>query len=152
MTGWPTGCVLDASAMLQLFLPEQHSETVYKLIESHGNATPPAPIFVPDLLFAECGNVLRKRCLQGEIPSEEVVADVADLCALFLVNVPTGTLIQEAVVLALEHEITAYDACYVALSVRSGVPLVTADQRLARRLGGRYQTIALEQLAQLPDE
>lgn len=32
----------------------------------------------------------------------------------------------------LQHNISAYDAAYVALSVRHGLPLVTLDLRLAR--------------------
>jgi predicted nucleic acid-binding protein len=32
--------------------------------------------------------------------------------------------------------VTAYDACYVALAARLGVPLVTADQKLVQRLAG----------------
>lgn len=38
--------------------------------------------------------------------------------------------------LATANEITAYDAAYVALSHRLSLPLVTADEALARRLSG----------------
>jgi predicted nucleic acid-binding protein len=31
---------------------------------------------------------------------------------------------------------TAYDACYVALAQRNGIPLVTADEKLVRLLAG----------------
>jgi predicted nucleic acid-binding protein len=46
----------------------------------------------------------------------------------------TSDLAAEAFEIALEFDSTAYDACYVALSARLGVPLLTADERLVRKL------------------
>ena len=42
----------------------------------------------------------------------------------------------EALQLAVAHGMTAYDACYVALAQRNGIPLVTADEKLVRLLAG----------------
>lgn len=41
-----------------------------------------------------------------------------------------------SLVLAQRHSISAYDACYAALAALLGVPLVTADEKLARTLPG----------------
>jgi predicted nucleic acid-binding protein len=46
--------------------------------------------------------------------------------------------------IAIAHNISAYDACYVELSERLQLPLVTADQKLIRALSGTpYQVQAL---------
>ena len=51
----------------------------------------------------------------------------------------------DALQVALDHGISAYDAMYVALSLSTGLPLVTADDRLVRTLSGSgYDLISLE--------
>jgi predicted nucleic acid-binding protein len=50
-------------------------------------------------------------------------------------------LASDALQVAITHSISAYDACYVALSHRLGLPLVTADDALIRKLTGAPFTI-----------
>jgi predicted nucleic acid-binding protein len=45
-------------------------------------------------------------------------------------------LVAAALPIATTHDVTAYDACYVALAQSLGVPLVTADQKLHAKLAG----------------
>jgi len=50
-----------------------------------------------------------------------------------------------ALEIACLHSVTAYDACYIALAERNGVPLLTADTRLAEALsGGSFKIVTLE--------
>jgi predicted nucleic acid-binding protein len=58
------------------------------------------------------------------------------LCALALRSVSTADLVAEALVIALAYDVTAYDACYVALAQQIDAPLVTADESLVRKLAG----------------
>ena len=62
--------------------------------------------------------------------------DAADLRGLGLRVVPTQELVEEALQIALDQGITAYDASYVALAGKLTLPLVTADEPLTRRLAG----------------
>jgi predicted nucleic acid-binding protein len=144
------GCVLDASAVLALFIPEDHSTDVESLVLEHRSASPPYPLMVPDLLFAECANVLRKRVLRGEKTSEQALADLADLRKLALDSVPTEELVEDALMLATAYSVSAYDACYVALSDRTQLPLVTGDKRLALKISAGHQVISLSRLAGNP--
>jgi predicted nucleic acid-binding protein len=50
--------------------------------------------------------------------------------------VPTAALVKHALALATLHNISAYDAAYVALSDRLSLPMVTAEEALVRRLQG----------------
>ena len=53
-----------------------------------------------------------------------------------LFPVSSTDLLHDALDLALEYGITAYDASYVALSDDLRLPLVTADQKLIGKLKG----------------
>ena len=66
------------------------------------------------------------------------------LKALALQRVAIPELVNEALDIAIAQSISAYDACYVELSNRLKVPLVTADSKLIRALEGKtYQVLSL---------
>ena len=91
---------------------------------------------MPDLFYIECVNILWKYVRRFGYSPEAARQDVADLVRLSLLAVSTADLAEDALALALEHGITAYDAAYVALAQRLSLPLVTADESLVRRLDG----------------
>jgi predicted nucleic acid-binding protein len=99
-------------------------------------ADPPARFHVPGLFFIECANVLWKCVRRLGLAEEDARVYVEQLGQLALPSRPTAELAPEALEVALEYDITAYDAAYVALSARLGAPLITADERLARALAG----------------
>ena len=91
---------------------------------------------MPDLFYIECANILWKHVRRTGLSAVQARRAVADLAKLGLRSVSTLELIAGALDIALRHSITAYDACYVALASRLGLPFVTADERLARQLAG----------------
>jgi predicted nucleic acid-binding protein len=125
----PKACVVDASVAVMLFITESDSalaEAVFAGLE----ADPPASLYVPDLFYIELTNTLLKHTRRGDYSRKDVVGDLAQLRGLALTAIPTQELIAEACAIGDRLGISAYDACYVALSDRMRVPLVTADQRL----------------------
>ena len=124
-------CVVDASVGIKLFLAETLSEQAHALF-AHLADPLPAQLWVPDLFFVECSNILWKYVRRFGYPPKAAVQDVADLVRLPLQTVPTVALVESALKIALEHGLTAYDASYVALADRLGLPLVSADERLVR--------------------
>lgn len=86
-------------------------------------------VSAPDLLDVETVSVLRRRWLAGDLSDERFRGAVDDLLALPITRFPVGPLMVRA--FELRANITAYDACYVALAEALDCPLITADRRLA---------------------
>ena len=90
---------------------------------------------VPDLLRIEVTSVLRRQLGAGAIDHTQAVGALDDLLALPLVVYPTAPLLRRA--WALRDNLTAHDACYVALAELLDCTLLTADVRLSRAPGIR---------------
>lgn len=130
MSSLPESCVIDASVGIKLFLDEDGSETVHQLFQDNLIGTCDC-LFVPDLFFVECANILWKRVMRKEIPAELAIEHISDLHELELPSTPTFELIEPAIAIACERQITTYDACYVALADIKKTPLLTADEKMA---------------------
>jgi len=126
-------CVVDASVAIKLFLVEPLSNRADALFD-HLSDSPPARFYVPDLFFAECANILWKYVHHFGYPLDAARQDLSDLLHLPFRLVPTADLVGDALELAVAHDITIYDAVYVALGERLSLPMVTADEALVRRL------------------
>lgn len=129
----PLRCVVDASVGIKLFLAEALSDQADALF-LHLAADPPGEIYVPDLFFIECTNIFWKHIRRSGYPPGKAQGDLADLGALALRIIPTSVLMADALAIAVKETLSAYDACYVALAQHVGVPMVTADEKLARAL------------------
>lgn len=66
---------------------------------------------------------------------------VQQLGQLALLASPAQALAGEALDIALAHDITAYDATYVALAQQLDLPLITADARLVRLLANTVHDV-----------
>ena len=117
--------VIDASVAVKWLAPEPDSPLAEVLLDDE--------LIVPDLLFAEVGNILWKKQLRGEMTDE-----ATRVGARFLLQVPlevhdSAALLTDALALALRLQHPAYDCFYLALAQRVDAPLVTADRRLHAR-------------------
>ena len=92
----------------------------------------PAILYVPDLFYIECTNILLKYTRRFGRSLDDSRADLVDLGRLSLRVVPTAELMEDTLLLAAKQNITAYDACYAVLASRLALHLVTADKPLAK--------------------
>ena len=125
--------VVDANVVIKLFVDEDLSETARTLLGRMGNPEPDE-FYAPDLLFAECGNVLWKYVRFHGYDPQLARENLSDLTDLALQIVPTAELVSDAFELGNLYGITVYDACYFALAQRLTLPLVTADEKLVKHL------------------
>jgi predicted nucleic acid-binding protein len=125
--------VVDASVAIKLFVEEELSDRAIALFALLEGDEPPR-FYVPDLFFIECANILWKYVRRLGLEQEGALHAISNLIKLPLHPVATSALLPGALALAIEKEITAYDAGYVSLAHRLDVPLVTADGKLVRKL------------------
>lgn len=126
-------CVLDASVGIKLFVEEEFSDKVHSLFAKLAD-DPQAEIHIPDLFYIECANILLKYTVRYKRPIEDSLADLKDLKSLSLQVTSTSELIEDALQLAKQKNLTAYDACYAVLAQKLELPLVTADKPLANAI------------------
>jgi predicted nucleic acid-binding protein len=93
-------------------------------------------VSVPDLIFAEVGNALAVHVRVSGLGPEGAVARLEFLRRLPFDVRPLEVIAAPALVLALERDLSVYDACYAVLADIEAATLVTADARLARKTAG----------------
>lgn len=125
--------VIDASVGIKLFINEPFSDIAHALFEKL-TEDPPAEFFVPDLFYIECTNILLKYMRRFGRSLEDSRADLADLNFLAIKSTPTADLMEDALVLANEKNLTAYDACYAVLAKRMDIALITADEPMVKAI------------------
>ncbi len=121
-----TGYVIDASAAFEYLLKTPLGITVATTI---GRAS----LVAPELIDAEVLSVLRKTVLAGRLEEERARMAVDDLVRWPVVRVRHRELARRA--WTHHRNVTAYDALYVACARLYGLPLLTADSRMARASG-----------------
>ncbi len=123
-----TRLVVDSSVVVKWLLPEPDSETAAKVLDLYQEGT--ASFLVPDLMYAEVGNVLWKRWRKENIEIEDFYQAIAVLLELNFDLRPTADLLPHALQVATRYGRTVYDSLYLALSQKESAPFVTADKRL----------------------
>ncbi len=127
--------VVDASVAAKWFLPaagETLTEEALRFLR--GYASGQLRFIVPDLFWAEFGNILWKAVRQGRWTRAAAETAIAAMKGRNLPTVPSVTLLGEAFTVATTFDRTVYDSLYVALAITSKAQFVTADERLAHAL------------------
>ncbi len=127
--------VVDASVAIKLFVEQPMTDRAIALFLCLV-LDPPVTLYVPDLFFVECANVLWQYVRRTSYPAHLARQSITQLNQFALQIVPAKELVGAALDLAIAHHISAYDACYLALAHILGVELITADAKLVRALVG----------------
>ena len=120
--------VVDASVVVELALSTPASGQIGRWLRT-GAGT----LHAPHLLDLEVAHAVRRMCLSGEVTTERGARALEILAGMALLRHPHGPLLSR--IWELRHNLTAYDAAYVALAEALGAMLVTRDRRLARSRG-----------------
>ena len=130
--------VVDASVAVKWVIAEAGSDSAERLLDH--------PLVAPDLLFAECANILWKKVRRGEVTDEEAEIAARTLEQADVTVVSARAYIVPATAIAIELDHPAFDGVYLAIAEELGLRLVTADDRLvrkARQAASRLQPLVL---------
>lgn len=127
-------CVLDASFAMAWVFADEGNPLADGLLERLGKTD---SVVVPAVLWSlEVRNVLRTAVRRNRLSAE-----LAEQYRLALQDLPKvvvacpnglGDVVDE---LVLVHDLRSYDAAYLAVAIEHGLPLATADERLASAAG-----------------
>lgn len=121
--------VADASALFDVLRRRPTAAAIEARLLGSG-----LTLHVPHLVDAEIAQVTRRHAANGSLSPERAEALLLeDLLGLPLQRHPHDWLLPR--VWELRHNLTAYDAIYVALAEALDAPLVTRDARLAAASG-----------------
>ena len=120
--------VIDTSALIKFVIAGEYTDLVRQIVSLH--EAPEIQLIAPDFLLVECANVLWKDALRTRVPVENVIAALNNLRGINIRFVPQEDLLEEALRIALNIEITVYDALYCALARRENAEIITEDRRL----------------------
>jgi predicted nucleic acid-binding protein len=118
--------VIDASAAVEYLLRTPLGQKLDDLIED-------AFLLAPALLDVEVLSVLRRALLQKKIEEHRARLALEDLGAWPVERVPHSALLREA--WKHRHNVSAFDAFYVAVAKLYDAQLLTADGPLSRAPG-----------------
>ena len=136
-----TSFVLDASVTVAWCFDDESTPAAWALLDRMRAA----PAYVPVLWALEIGNILvgaerRRRITQAR--AVEFLGILGDLDIHVDPDLP-GRAFRDILPIARESRITTYDASYLELAMRLGLPLATKDTALARAATAlRIKTLA----------
>ena len=131
--------VLDSSATLSWIYNDETTDAIRHVFDALGEEG----AWVPGLWKLEVANILEMGVRSGRHDAAFRDATIADL-ALLSISLDPETDRQAwgpTVQLAARHRLTLYDAAYLELALRRGLPLATLDREL--RSAARAEGVVL---------
>jgi predicted nucleic acid-binding protein len=129
--------VLDTSAVLNVLTAPSPDPDLLARLESGRS------LHAPHLIDVEFLNSLRRLARVDRVVAERADEIRDDFGRLRLQRYPHGGFANR--IWELRHNVSAYDAAYIALAEALACPLVTSDARMAKASGHRADVEVYEQ-------
>jgi predicted nucleic acid-binding protein len=126
-----TPFVLDASVALSWFFDDEFSP----YSDSIAEIMPRSQAVVPIVWPLEMANGFLSAFRRGRLPEAKAPALIGAINRLRVDidrEIAPEVLTQAVLNVGLAHRVSAYDASYLELAMRRGIPLATQDERLMR--------------------
>ena len=119
--------VLDASYTLTWCSPDRatsNTDAALRRMEAHSDSA-----VVPWVWQVEVSNALGKGVVKGKLPLARALEIWDELLLLPIRQVAIGN-IPQLLQLAVKHNLSMYDMCYLQAALVAGLPLATNDNKL----------------------
>lgn len=117
--------VVDSSIVMRWFIHDRWSDAALLATEKYR-------LIAPAFIKVEIASALRSQARFGGLPVDVVLRHLEGFEAQISVF-DDGPLLSSAFRLAFDRDHPVYDCVYLALALRQGVPMLTADMKLARK-------------------
>jgi predicted nucleic acid-binding protein len=122
--------VVDASAVLEVLLRTPLARAAQRRL-----LDPRQTLHAPHLIDLEIAQVLRRYCAAGDLTDQRAREALADFVDLPVTRYPHQPFLDR--IWDLRHNLTAYDAAYIALAEVLHAPFVTCDRAFVSAPGHR---------------
>ena len=126
--------VLDSNIGVKWLLEEDQSDQARALRDEFIRGL--HELIAPDVFMVEAAHAITRAERQGRITPAEVGPLIDDLIATPPTFHPHAPLLSRAIDISVWARHGVYDCLYVALAEREGCELLTADDRLVKKLAG----------------
>ena len=120
--------VVDASIVVEVLLRSDTGAVLEERLFEGDD-----PLHAPHMLDVEVAHALRRCALNGDIDERHGRDSLGDLAAMSIERHGHQPLLER--IWQLRHNLTAYDAAYLALAESLDAPLLTRDSALASVAG-----------------
>lgn len=133
--------VIDASLALAWVFGNEHHDAAWRVVERLREG----PAWVPAHFHLEVGNGLLNGLRRGRLTTDQARTAIVALGALPIeVDLDTASrAFSGSWPLAAQYGLTTYDAAYLELAIRRGLPLATLDERLVSAARAEGVTLAV---------
>jgi predicted nucleic acid-binding protein len=131
--------VVDSSVVVKWFFPEPSRQEALRLLRLYREDK--IRLVAPVLLMSEVANIFSKRVRRGLTTAKMAT----DAYRLLKINAPVlvddRVVIDEALTLALGSGQAVYDCIFLALALRRGCDLITADLKFHAAVNIRFPSV-----------
>lgn len=113
--------VVDASVAVKFVTQEPGSDAAYAIVVG------PEPLIAPEWLLVEAASAMWKKVKRSKLLRIHAERHLEDMPLFFARLFPAAPLLEHAFRLSFELRHPVYDCLYLALAIREGARLVTAD-------------------------
>jgi predicted nucleic acid-binding protein len=137
----PELLVVDCTVAAKWVLDEAGHVQALRLLEEEESGS--LLLIAPDLLLTEFASLIAKRVRRKRMSAAQAI----DAFGRFEESSPalfeTRPLVESALHLAVDGQLSLWDSVYLALALEHRCPLITADRRLFRGRSPRHPAIRL---------